>query len=242
MIRPALIRIIKREAFRPGLLGIFINPFYIIRRGIYNAVADIAPTIIGKVMDFGCGAKPYEELFVNADAYVGVDLRDSGHKDYDSKVDVYYDGEILPFDDNSFDAVVSFEVFEHVFNLDEIIDEVHRVLKCNGDLFFTIPFLWDEHEKPYDFGRYTSFGIKSILEKNGFKDINITKTTNYYEAISQISIAYYFQHVLPGNDVVKRIIYALLVSPLMIKSVVMGKIMPLSYDCYCNLAVVCKKA
>ena len=241
-MRQALMKIVKREAFRPGLLGIIVNPFYIIRKGLYNAVRRTAPSITGSILDFGCGAKPYEREFVNAKSYIGVDLRESGHKDYDSKVDIYYDGKTLPFENESFDAVVSFEVFEHVFNLEDILKEIRRVIKPGGKLFFTTPFAWDEHEAPYDFGRYTSFGIKAVLERNGFKNIDIYKTTNYYQAVSQLKIAYVFQHVLPKNEPLKRMMQLILVSPMTIWTIAANIVMPKSGACYCNLAVLCERA
>ena len=84
-------------------------------------------------MDFGCGSKPYESLFVNAKKYIGIDVEVSGHNHKDSKVDVFYDGKTLPFADKSFDAVVCFEVLEHIFNPDEAITEIRRVLKGDGE-------------------------------------------------------------------------------------------------------------
>lgn len=240
-MRQALFRIVKQEAFRPGPLGILINPFYIIRKGLYDAIRRVAPAITGRVLDFGCGSKPYEDAFINASEYVGVDLAVSGHKHYDSKVDVYYDGRTLPFDDASFDAVVAFEVFEHLFNLEEMLNEIRRVIRPGGKLFFTVPFVWDEHEVPYDFGRYTSFGICAVLERNGFANVQVNKTTTYYQAVSQLRIAYVFQHVLPDNPVLKRLLAMFLIAPMTAKTVVMNKLLPKSYDCFCNMAVLCER-
>jgi SAM-dependent methyltransferase len=240
-MRQFIINTVKREAFRPGVLGVILNPFYIIRKGLYNAVRETAPSITGRVLDFGCGSKPYEDEFTNTTAYIGVDIEVSGHKHHDSKVDFYYDGWHLPFEDSHFDAVVAFEVFEHIFDLPRVLIEIRRVLKPNGQLFFTIPFIWDEHEVPYDFGRYTSFGITDVLEKSGFVSINIKKTTSYYEAFSQLRIAYFFQHVLPRNAIFKRLLQLIIIPPMTISAILMNKIMPKSYECYCNMAVLCMK-
>src|SRR5271165_6736377 len=102
----------RRESFQPTLLGILVNPAYIIRRGLFLAIKDLAHSISGNVLDFGCGSKPYEALFSHATEYVGADLEGTGHDHSDSRVDVFYDGRSLPFPDGQFDAVVSFEVFE----------------------------------------------------------------------------------------------------------------------------------
>lgn len=57
-----------------------------------------------------------------------------------------YDGQALPFEDNSFDAVTSNQVFEHVPDLDLALREISRVLKPSGNLYFTFPYqdMWRE--------------------------------------------------------------------------------------------------
>lgn len=232
---------IKRQEFQPGALGILVNPFYIIRKGLYDAVRDTAPRMSGSVLDFGCGSKPYENLFTNAAEYIGLDIEVSGHDHQSSKVDVYYDGNTIPFDAARFDAVVAFEVFEHVFEIDRILQEIRRVVRPGGTLFFTIPFIWDEHEQPYDFGRYTSFGTEAVLRRNGFTNVRVRKTTSYFRAASQLMIAYVYQHVFPRNPRVKRVLGMVLVAPAVAVTILADKILPRSHDCYCNLAVTCER-
>lgn len=55
------------------------------------------------------------------------------------------------------------------FHIQEIVKELNRVLKENGEMLITVPFVWNEHEIPYDFGRYTSFGIIDLLQKMDLK-------------------------------------------------------------------------
>ena len=74
------------------------------------------------MMDFGCGSKPYKSLF-NVNEYVGVDYHGQGHSHVNEQIDVFYDGVLLPFPDNYFDSVFSTEVFEHVFNLENLNPE-----------------------------------------------------------------------------------------------------------------------
>jgi len=99
-----------------------------------------------------------------AASYIGVDLEATGHDHSNSKIDVLYDGKVLPFKDGQFDAVVSFEVLEHVFNLSEVMREINRVTTDSGYLLISVPFAWLEHEIPYDFARYTSFGINAYCQ------------------------------------------------------------------------------
>ncbi len=232
---------IQREKFLPTYLSILINPLYIIRTGLKRGIAHYAPRISGNVLDFGCGSKPYESFFAHVVSYTGVDIEVSGHNHIDSKVDVYYDGKTLPFPDHHFDAVVCFEVFEHVFNLDEVLAEIGRVLKPGGQLLISIPFAWDEHEVPYDFARYTSFGITHILNRAHFEHVEIIKTTTSFLAISQVFIAYVSQRVLPRSAILRAFCQLIIVFPLMVMMLVLNKIFPKRYEYYSNLVVLAKK-
>lgn len=49
------------------------------------------------------------------------------------------DGTKLPFDDNTFDVLVSFETIEHTIHYDEMIKEFKRVVKPTGKLFISTP-------------------------------------------------------------------------------------------------------
>ncbi len=171
-----LLSIYTHQTFNPGFIGIFINPFFFIRRGLVNGIRKYSKQLDGNLLDFGCGSKPYKKFF-NVEKYYGVDIIDRGHPHEQEleEIDVYYDGKRLPFKDEAFDSLFSSEVFEHIFNLEDILNELRRVLKKEGRALFTVPFVWDEHEIPYDFGRYSSYGIKHLLEKNGFKVIRFGK-------------------------------------------------------------------
>ena len=70
-----------------------------------------------------------------------------------------------------------FEVIEHVFNIDEVLTEIFRVLKPNGLFLGTLPFVCEEHEIPYDFARYSSYGIRHILSKNNLPVLEFVKST-----------------------------------------------------------------
>src|SRR5690349_19920443 len=117
-----------KQNFNPGLLGVFTNPYYFARRGLFLGVKKYASQINGEVLDVGCGKKPYRKLF-STDTYIGIDIENPGHDHADENIDVYYDGKTFPFPESRFDAVISSEVFEHVFNPEDFLLEVNRVLK-----------------------------------------------------------------------------------------------------------------
>jgi SAM-dependent methyltransferase len=176
-------RFLLKEQFDPSILGIFINPFYFGRKAIIHNIKKYSNLVQGKTLDIGCGDKPYKNLFKQSTSYIGMDVEISGHSNARKKADIYYDGLHFPFDDKSFDSAVCFEVLEHVFNPIQFLTEINRVLKNDGILLITIPFLWDEHEKPYDYARYTSFGLKHLFELHGFQITEHSKYLNDFRLI-----------------------------------------------------------
>src|SRR5260221_2917426 len=189
-------------------------------------------------MDFGCGSKPYKSLFKNASEYIGVDYDSEGHSHKNEKIDVFYDGKTIPFKDNSFDSILTSEVLEHVFNLEEILKELNRVLKPGGKILITIPFAWYEHEVPNDFGRYTSFGIKSLLEKNGFIILELDKTGNFIETLTQMWIVYWHTHVIPKFRPLARLIGALFYFLSNVFGLAAARVFPQKHDYYLNLIIL----
>lgn len=98
---------------------------------------------------------------------------------------LFFDGKNIPIKSGYIDSVICTQVFEHVFEPEIFLNEINRVLKKNGHLLLTLPFVWDKHKKPYDYSRYSSFGIKYLLEKKGFKIIQQYKTTKDFSLIAQ---------------------------------------------------------
>jgi SAM-dependent methyltransferase len=177
-------KIVDKE-FMPNL----IHPFYIIRKGLLKGIIKYTPYCKGKMLDFGCGSKPYRNLF-NVDEYIGIDFENEGHSHENEQIDVYYDGLNIPFPDNSFDSILCSEVFEHLFNLEHTLKELNRVLKPGGHILITCPFVWNEHEKPYDYARYTLFALTDLLERNYFTIIKKEKIGNFVTTITQMIVLY----------------------------------------------------
>jgi len=72
-------------------------------------------------------------------------------------------GVTIPVDNASIDCVIATEILEHCSFPDIIIKEICRVLKPQGKLVFTTPFLWPLHEIPDDAFRYTPFTPERLL-------------------------------------------------------------------------------
>jgi len=188
----SLITYLKHQSFQPSIISLFINPFYFIRRTYFKYIKKFIPLLKGRLLDFGCGRKPFENLFA-VEKYIGVDLQNTGHDHKNSKVDFYYDGKHLPFENETFDSLFCAEVLEHIFNPGEILKELNRVLKPGAKALITVPFSWNEHETPYDYARYSSNGIKYLMENNGFKILEQKKCGNFARVNFQNWALYFFE-------------------------------------------------
>jgi len=231
---------LRKQSFQPGLAAIFLNPFYFIRRPLFVNIKALAPQLSGRLLDFGCGRKPYENLF-NVVEYIGIDMENTGHQHKNSKIDVYYDGRNIPFANDSFDAVFCSEVFEHVFNLDEIVVEIRRVLKTNGRMLITVPFSWNEHEIPYDFARYTSFAITHILEKNGFEVMEFRKSGNFIRVNFQLWALYFYSIINTKNAALNFLLRMIFIVPINVIGCLLAPLFPVNNSMYFNNVVLAVK-
>ena len=135
--------------------------------------------IHGVVYDLGCGIRPYEnDILKVADRYIGVDWSSTLHE---MRADVVADlNKPLPVDDKVANTVVSFQVMEHLCEPQIMLNEAHRILKPGGTIFLTVPWQWWIHEKPYDFYRYTPYGLDYMFNKAGFIDVSIEAQGGFF--------------------------------------------------------------
>jgi SAM-dependent methyltransferase len=73
----------------------------------------------------------------------------------------------LPFADQTFDTVISFNTLEHLANDQFALEEMVRVLVPGGLLFILVPFLYRMHGHPDDYHRHTSSGWNVMLNRAG---------------------------------------------------------------------------
>lgn len=231
---------ILKQGFNPDFLGLFINPFFFARRGLYINIKKYSSEIKGIVLDVGCGRKPYRSLF-NVESYIGMDIDNEGHDHTNEDIDIFYDGVFFPFCENFFDSIISNQVFEHVFEPDIFLIEIKRVLKPKGKLLLTVPFAWDEHEQPNDFARYSSFGIKYQLEKNGFKIVKQSKSVNDIRVIFQLLNMYIYKKLKSKNKYINVIISVLFISWLNILGQIVSFLLPKNDDLYLDNIILAEK-
>ncbi len=226
---------LREQDFHPGILGLFINPFYFARKGLDRHITQLAPLLRGKILDVGCGSKPYRRYFTVGE-YVGLEITGRNRE-----ADVFYDGKVFPFNDGEFDSVFSSEVLEHVFNPGEFLSEINRVLKPGGLLLLTVPFLWDEHGQPFDFARYSSFGLRHLLEGHGFEIVKFHKSMDDVRVIFQMVNAYIYKRTITGSWKLNLFLTAILTAPFNLCGELFAKILPSNADLYLDNIVLARK-
>ena len=232
-------RWILAGAHRPGWRGVLFNPFYLARRTLWQAIEAEAHQLRGELLDVGCGSTPYRALFA-VERYVGLDIdtprtREQGAADY------FYDGRVFPFDDASFDAVLCNQVLEHVFEPDAFITEIRRVLRPGGRVLLTVPFVWDEHEQPYDFARYTTFGLKALFERNGFHVATTRRLLADATLFCQLFNAYVFKVSRSRSTLINAIITLLVTAPVTIAGLSIVRLLPDNDDLFLDQLVIAER-
>lgn len=172
------------------------NPYWIPRHYIKKFCQANGQAISGRILDFGCGSMPYATCFANAKHYTGIeyDRNLSPGKHYIKGNVFFYDGRKLPFPDNHFDAIVSFQVIEHVENLQDVLSELRRVSRPGAKLLFTGPLLWPEHETPYDFRRFTRWGAIQTLRGAGLAVDSVEPLGSIYDLLCVFLLDYLNTH------------------------------------------------
>lgn len=142
------------------------------------------PAAKGVMLDFGCGGQPYRAFFESKiTKYIGADVAAAENVAPDIEI---LPNHPLPLHDESIDTILSTQTLEHVPDVHFYLTECHRLLKPNGVLILSAPMQWRHHEVPYDFLRFTRYGLIEYLSQNGFGIKNITPCGGVYALIGQI--------------------------------------------------------
>lgn len=144
--------------------------------------------IRGKVLDIGCGTKPYMGL-LSCEKYISLDKSAEVNPDFVGSVTD------MPFADGYFNGVICTEVLEHIPDPVEALREIYRVMAAGGHLYLTVPQSWCLHYEPDDFFRFTKYGIRLLLEKNGFKVVETERIGGIFSVVSQRMIDVAWQSI-----------------------------------------------
>jgi SAM-dependent methyltransferase len=169
--------------FVPQWLFRKLDPF---EAAIQDFVAEVAASTRSgsAVLDAGAGECRFRPKFRHA-FYVGVDFG-LGDPSWDySGLDVIGRLEELPFSNETFDRVLSTVVLEHTPEPAAVIREFYRVLRHGGSVHLVVPHMWEEHQKPYDFFRFTSNGMRYLMEKAGLRVKRVDPVGGFFWQLSR---------------------------------------------------------
>ena len=162
----------------------------------------------GTIYDLGCGEASYKDWFLQyGERYVGVDWSDSFHN---IKADIIANlNEPLPIENAVADTVLSFSVMEHLSEPQLMLKEAFRILKPGGALILQVPWQWWIHEAPYDFFRYTPYGLRLLLERAGFAEIDVQPQAGFFTMIT-MKLNYFTSRLVRGPRLLRVVLKAIL--------------------------------
>lgn len=139
-----------------------------------------------RVLDVGCGNKPYYPYFAAcAEEYVGVDVVAG------PGVDLVGGVEVLPVPDASFDLVICTQVLEHVDDPRKAVAELRRVTAPGGRVLASTHGVQVYHPSPGDHWRWTRTGLERLFSENGsWQSVTVRPGSGTAACIAML-IAYY---------------------------------------------------
>lgn len=132
----------------------------------------------GSVLDIGAADRWIEPHLPASAHYIALDYPATGRDLYGGHPHVFADARSLPFADASMDGVLCLEVLEHVSDPAWVVAESARVAKPGGSVWLSMPFLYPIHDAPYDFQRYSRYGLQRDLNRAGLEVVSLRRRSN----------------------------------------------------------------
>jgi SAM-dependent methyltransferase len=166
------------------------------------------PYYKGVMVDLGCGEAPYKEFFLQyVDQYIGVDWTNSY---LNIKADVISDlNERVALPNKCADVVISISVMEHLHNPQRFLKEAYRILKDDGVFILQVPFQFYVHDEPYDYFRYTPYGLNYLLQKAGFREIEIYPAGGFF-TMWLLRLNYFLSRAIKNRFTIKSKMFKIL--------------------------------
>jgi SAM-dependent methyltransferase len=173
----------------------FVGPSSFLTRRFIARSARMSPLSgVSICLDVGAGTAPYRKELSEHFAvshYFTVDFTSRG------SLDLIADARVLPIRDQSIDLVVCFEVLQHISEYYTVLDEIRRVLRPDGLLIVSFPFIYGECAV-VDFRRWTVAGMVRELESRGLTPVSVARLGGALYVITNILI-WVIQHLVPGS-------------------------------------------
>jgi len=162
-----------------------------VEKAISEGVASFSRTLPedAVVLDAGAGEARFRSHF-SGRRYIALDSR-QGDVSWDySRLHLVADLLHLPLRDGSCDAVLSVVVLEHISDPFRAARELRRVLRPGGRLWLAAPMIWEIHQAPHDYFRFTRYGLERLLSTGGFAITRLVPIGGYFWLVGRYS--FYF--------------------------------------------------
>lgn len=155
----------------------------------------------GIVLDVGAGHQRYkpffEECLYIAQEHPVAGVLNKGLCSYD----ILCDARRIPLRDESVDCILSTSSLEHLEYPDQFFFESARVLRPGGRIFVNVPFVYPEHEIPYDFQRPTRYGLERWFRMAGFEQAHVAPaSSSIYATTAFLKTAIFEGHRNPARS------------------------------------------
>ena len=141
-----------------------------------------------RILDVGCGVKPYEPFFRPYASYVGVDVDNPA-------ADLEGAAEDLPADDASFDLVLCTQTLEHCVDPARAVRELRRVVASGGRVLASTHGVQVYHPAPEDLWRWTHAGLERLFTANGeWSAVRVQPGSGTTACVAMLA-AYYVHHL-----------------------------------------------
>jgi len=147
----------------------------------------------GRILDVGCGRQPFRALLESRATALAAVESDPARYAAGPRPQAWASGLELPFHSDCFDAVVAFQVLEHVPEPGRMMGEMARVLAPGGRLIVTAPHIWGIHEEPADYYRFTGYGLTHLARSAGLEVLEVQALAGYW-VTAGARFCYYLQH------------------------------------------------
>lgn len=206
------------EKFKNNLFTILLfflrYHYYMVDKFIKNIALKVdLPKNNKKLLDIGASESPFKTYFKNI-KYYSQDI----HQNSNNSIDYVFDicdisNNIVK--DETFDYIICTQVLEHLHSPKEAFSQFNRILKKGGKLFLTTHLCFEEHMQPFDYYRFTRYGLRHLGESSGFKVLDIKS----HGGIGQV--LFYIVSIIPIKLFLKEgslfyYSYLLLFSPILI--------------------------
>ena len=149
------------------------------------------------MLDYGCGGQPYKNFFLpKLTRYIGADVAAAQGVQLDLEI---IPGQALSLADASIDTLLSTQTLEHLPDVYFYLKECGRLVRPGGVMILTAPMQWRHHEVPYDYLRFTKYGLSVLIEQNGFEIKSISPCGGVYALLGQIFLSHLHERGFHGK-------------------------------------------